>query len=202
MTRWAGVPAGQRRDGRREMLVRAGYRLFGDEGEAALTVRAVCREAELHTRYFYESFADTTELLGAIYDEQAAALGATLAEAVETASPDAAARTRAGVRSVLQLISDDPRRGRVLFADAPSLGARRRAAEQSLLDGLVARSGNPRLPTLVAATLFTGAMTELARQWADGRLGSDLDAVVDTAVELALALQTRAARRLREGASR
>ncbi|TQS42944.1 TetR/AcrR family transcriptional regulator [Cryptosporangium phraense] len=190
MTRWAGVPADQRKDGRREMLVGAGYRLFGDEGESALTVRAVCREAHLHTRYFYESFADTAQLLGAVYDEQAVALGDVLARAVETA--EVSARTRAGVRGVLRFISDDPRRGRVLFADAPSLAARRRAAEQSLLDGLIAMSGRPRLGVLVAATMFTGAMTQLAQQWADGRLGTDLDAVVDTAVDLALALQTRA----------
>jgi AcrR family transcriptional regulator len=175
------------------MLVRAGYRLFGDEGEAGLTVRAVCREAELHTRYFYENFADSAELLVAIYDQQASALEDVLTGALATAEPRPEARTRAGISSVLQFISDDPRRGRVLFAEAHGnerLAARRRAAETGLLDSLVAMSGLqiPQFPVLIAATMFTGAMTELARQWADGRLGRDLDAVVDSAVELSLAL--------------
>src|SRR5690606_11412980 len=127
-TRWAGVPVSRRKDERREMLVRAAFRLFGEQGEAALTVRAVCREAELHTRYFYENFADTGELLAAVYDQQAAALADVLARALEAAGPGPEARTRAGIRDVLRFISDDPRRGRVLFA-------LRRAASTSLPRG-------------------------------------------------------------------
>ncbi|WP_262402649.1 TetR/AcrR family transcriptional regulator [Actinomadura sp. CNU-125] len=106
-TRWAGVPASRRRDERREMLVRAAFGLFGAGGEAVLTVRAVCREAELHTRYFYENFTDTGELLAAVYDRQAEALGEVLASALEEAGQDPEARTRAGVRDVLRFISDD-----------------------------------------------------------------------------------------------
>lgn len=192
-TRWAGVPAARRRDERRDMLVRAAYRLFTTGGEAALAVRAVCREAELHTRYFYENFADTAELLAAVYDQQATALGDVLARAVEDAGPRPDARTRAGIRAVLRFISDDPGRGRVLFAEARGneiLAARRRAAQTALLEGVLAmtRDQDPPLPVVIAATMFTGAMTELAQQWADGRLGTDLDAVVDGAVTLSLAL--------------
>jgi len=43
-TRWAGVPLSDRRAERRALLVDAAYRLFGDEGESAVSVRAVCRE--------------------------------------------------------------------------------------------------------------------------------------------------------------
>lgn len=198
-TRWAGVPASRRRDERRDMLVRAAFALFGAEGEAALSVRAVCREAALHTRYFYENFADTGELLAAVYDRQAEALGDVLARALEEAGPDAEARTRAGVRDVLRFISDDPRRGRVLFAEVPgndALAARRRAAETALLDGLVAMGPREDPTVVIAATMVTGAMIELARQWADGRLGDDLDAVVDAAVDLATALHAKAVERL------
>ncbi|MFA1541084.1 TetR/AcrR family transcriptional regulator [Actinomadura monticuli] len=198
-TRWAGVPASRRRDERRGMLVQAAYRLFGEEGEAGLTVRAVCREAELHTRYFYENFADTDELLAAVYDREATALAEVLDAAVNEVGPSPDVRTRAGIRSVLRFISADPRRGRVLFAEARGnevLAERRRAAQTALLDGVLVMSNieNPRLPALIAATMFTGAMTELAQQWADGRLGTDLDAVVDSAVELSLSLYTTAAR--------
>ncbi|MWA01677.1 TetR family transcriptional regulator [Actinomadura sp. LD22] len=192
-TRWAGIPAARRRDERRDMLVRAAYRLFAAGGEAALAVRAVCREAELHTRYFYENFADTAELLAAVYDQQATALADVLARAVDGAGPRPDARTRAGIRAVLRFISDDPGRGRVLFAEARGneiLAARRRAAQTALLEGVLAtaRDQDPPLPVVIAATMFTGAMTELAQQWADGRLGTDLDAVVDSAVHLSLSL--------------
>ncbi|TDC60269.1 TetR/AcrR family transcriptional regulator [Actinomadura sp. GC306] len=198
-SRWAGVPVARRKDERREMLVRAAFALFGEQGEAGLTVRAVCREAELHTRYFYENFSGTDELLAAVYDEQAAALGDVLARALEEAGPDPEARTRSGVRNVLRFISEDPRRGRVLFAEARGnevLAVRRRAAQTGLLDGLIAMGPGPELPVVIAATMFTGAMTELAQQWADGRLGHDLDAVVDQAVELSLALHATTVRQL------
>ncbi len=44
-TRWAGVPLIDRRTERRALLVDAAFRLFGDEGEAAVSVRSVCRES-------------------------------------------------------------------------------------------------------------------------------------------------------------
>ena len=66
-TRWAGVPLTDRR-AERALLVDAGYRLFGEEGEAGVSVRSVCRECGLNTRYFYESFDDVDDLLGAVYD--------------------------------------------------------------------------------------------------------------------------------------
>jgi len=180
------------------MLLDAAFRLFGEEGEPALAVRAVCREAGLHTRYFYENFADTGELLAALYDQQATALGEVMAGAIEEGGSSPSARTRAGIRGVLQYISDDPRRGRVLFAEARGnavLAERRRAAQTGLLEGLIAMS-SPELPAVIAATMFTGAMAELAQQWSDGRLGNDLDAVTDIAVELSLALHDTAARRI------
>ena len=72
MTRWAGVALTDRRAERRALLIDAAYALFGTGGEAALTVRSVCRESALNTRYFYESFADIGELLGAVFDKVAA----------------------------------------------------------------------------------------------------------------------------------
>jgi AcrR family transcriptional regulator len=205
-TRWAGVPVARRKGERRDMLLQAAFALFGAEGEAALTVRAVCRRAELHTRYFYENFAGTGELLAAVYDREATALGAALGAALDEAGPDPEARTRAGIRGVLRYISDDPRRGRVLFAEAQGnevLAVRRRAARTALLEGLLTETSRPgpagegpARPVVIAATMFVGAMTELAQQWADGRLGDDLDAVVDDAVALSLALHAATADRL------
>ncbi|MEU5879656.1 TetR/AcrR family transcriptional regulator [Spirillospora sp. NPDC047279] len=198
-TRWAGVPVARRKDERRDMLIEAAFALFGADGESALSVRAVCREAGLHTRYFYENFADTSELLADLYDRQAAELGEALFQALDEAGPDPERRTRAGIRSVLRHISDDPRRGSVLFAEVAGnevLAARRKAAETAMLEGIIAMASlkEPPLPLVVAATMFTGAMNELARQWCDGRLGTDLDAVVDAAVAYSLSLLATANR--------
>lgn len=193
-TKWAGVPLADRRAERRGLLVDAAFTLFGDGGEAAVSVRSVCRECGLNTRYFYESFPDTDELLGAVYDDVSRQLGAAVAVAMETAADSPRARARAGMAAVLGFSSADPRRGRVLFTDAranPVLAKRRLVTQDLLLDAVVAEDGrlHPDAdPTaaLVGAAMFTGAMAELAQQWLAGNLGDDLDAVVDHALDRVL----------------
>ncbi len=193
-TRWAGVPLTDRRAERRALLIDAAFALFGEGGEAALSVRSLCRECGLNTRYFYESFADTDQLLGAVYDEVSAELAATVAQAMQHAGDSLAQRTRAGVAAVLGFSSADPRRGRVLFTDARAnrVLAERRAATQDLLreavltDGWRLNPGSDPVAAQVGAALFTGAMAELAQQWLAGHLGEDLDLVVDHAVRFVL----------------
>jgi AcrR family transcriptional regulator len=179
---------------RRGLLIAAAFTLFGDGGEAAVSVRSVSRACELNTRYFYESFADVDELIGAVYDD----VSAQLAEAVETAmaeaEPSVGARIRAGMTAVLTFTSADPRRGRLLVADArtnPVLAARRSATQARLLESSVAeddriRPGSDSVLARVGAAMYTGAMAELAQQWVAGTLGSDVDLVVDRAVTLVL----------------
>lgn len=171
------------------MLVDAAFQLFGEAGETAVTVRSVCSTASLNTRYFYESFTDINELLGAVYDVVVAELIA-LADAMSDL-PDDRSRLRAGIRSVLDFSSDDPRRGRVLFTEArtnPVLATRRAATQEllrrSVVDDEQGVSPVARTANLVSAAMYSGAMAELAQQWLLGSLGGDLDAVVDAAVRV------------------
>ncbi|KUH68055.1 TetR family transcriptional regulator [Mycolicibacterium novocastrense] len=189
-TRWAGVPLTDRRAERRAQLIDAAFRLFGDGGETALSVRSVCRECGLNTRYFYESFADTDDLLGAVYDEVSAQLTDAIEAAMSQAGESLRARTRAGIAAVLGFSSEDPRRGRVLFTDArsnPVLAARRAATQDLLREGVLTEGwrlepDSDPIAAQVGAAMYTGAMAELAQQWLTGRLGTDLDAVVEHAV--------------------
>ncbi|MDA2895161.1 TetR/AcrR family transcriptional regulator [Mycolicibacterium sp. BiH015] len=193
-TRWAGVPLTDRRAERRALLIDAAYRLFGDGGEAALSVRSVSRECGLNTRYFYESFADTDQLLGAVYDRVSVELGEAVEHAMARAEDSLRARTRAGMAAVLHFSSVDPRRGRVLFTEArsnPVLIARRAATadllrEAVLTEGWRLQPGSDPVAALVGAAMYTGAMAELAQQWLAGSLGDDLEAVVDYALRLVL----------------
>lgn len=193
-TRWAGVPLTDRRAERRTQLIDAAFGLFGAGGEAALSVRSVCRECGLNTRYFYESFADTDDLLGAVYDQVSAALATELEAVMADAGDSVRSRTRAGIAAVLGFSSADPRRGRVLFTDAranPVLAVRRAATQDLLREAVLSEGGrlhpgsNP-VAAQVGAAMYTGAMAELAQQWLAGHLGDDLDAVVDHALRLVL----------------
>ena len=193
-TRWAGVPLTDRRTERRALLVDAGFQLFGDEGEAAVSVRSICRECGMNTRYFYESFADVDDLLGAVYDRVSAQLADVVETAISEAEDSVRARTRAGIAAVLGFSSADPRRGRVLFTEAranPVLAARRAAAQELLREGVLSEGGrlvpgSDPVANAVGAAIFTGAMAELAQQWLTGSLGDDLDVVVDHALALVL----------------
>lgn len=171
------------------MLARAAFELFGESGESAVTVRSVCRAAELNNRYFYESFVDTDELLGAAYDFVVADLIETLTAAMSDL-PDDRARLRAGIGAVLNYSSNDPRRGKILFTESRTnrVLAERRSATQELLRRSVL-DGAPRVPStrtahLVSAAMYSGAMAELAREWLVGTLGDDLESVVQAAVQL------------------
>jgi AcrR family transcriptional regulator len=184
------VPLLDRRAERRVLLIDAAFDLFGEGGEAAVSVRSLCRACGLNTRYFYESFSDVNELLGAAYDRVALELGAAVEAVMLTADDTQRGRTRAGMVAVLSFSSADPRRGRLLFTDAPAnpVLAERRAATQGFFFQQVVEEDSRLHPqadpvsTRVGAALYTGAMTELAQQWLAGRLGDDVDLVVDLAL--------------------
>jgi len=111
---WAGTTLDDRKAARRARLLETGLDLLGTAGTAAVSVRAVCRNAKLTERYFYESFTDREELVLAVYEHVGALAHRALADAVqETANP--AALAEAAVTSFVELMVDDPRKGRILL---------------------------------------------------------------------------------------
>ena len=181
---YRGQAAEARSADRRARLIHAGADLVGTEGVAAMTMRAVCREAELSQRFFYESFTDTDDLLHEVYRstfEHARHVIYTAAD------PDAdlPARTRAGVGAAAQLVKDDPRICRILLVE-PIADLRLR---HFVRDAVGAMSGltapTDRADTAAAArvkmqyaTVF-GAIISLFIEWTEGNLGSDHDVFVD-----------------------
>ena len=198
-SRWSGLSPSDRRAERRKLLVLAGFELFGEGGEAAVSVRSVCRTAELNSRYFYESFRDTNELFAAVYDGIVAELGKILFAAPAEFPDDDRARLRAGIRAVLEFTSADPRRGKVLFAGVganPAFVSRRIAAKDQLRRLILTdrRRIDPQpepMANEVEAVMCVGAMTWMTRGWAAGELGTDLDLVVDAAVRMLMPAEIR-----------
>ena len=111
---WGGTTLADRRAGRRDKLLAAGLELLGSDEQGGVSVRAVCRRAQLTERYFYESFEDRDALVVGVYDEVAAETQRVLLEATEgLEDPETVAR--AAVEAMVGLILDDPRKGRVLL---------------------------------------------------------------------------------------
>jgi AcrR family transcriptional regulator len=183
--RWSGVPLEDRQARRRDDLVAAGVQLLGNAGGPAVTVRAVCRQANLTERYFYESFTDRDEFVRAVYDD--------VCQRAMTALMSAKT-AREAVEFFVALMVDDPVRGRVLLL-APEVEPvlTRSGAEwmPNFID-LLQRT----LPTIteitdpvtqhMAATSLLGALTALFTAYLDGRLAATREQFIDYCVDMLL----------------
>ena len=201
---WAGSTLDARRDARRVRLLAVGLELLGGpDGAAAVTVRSVCRHAKLTDRYFYESFADRDELLLAVYDEVAEQAQRVLVEAVTSTPPDTPdAVARAAVRAFLGLLTDDPRKGRVLLLapmSDPLLS--QHALRLQLAFGELIRiqlasvdgGGQPApVEQRLTASALIGALTQLFIRWLDGSLEVSPAELADYCVRLLLTSGPRA----------
>ncbi|WP_277680732.1 TetR/AcrR family transcriptional regulator [Saccharomonospora azurea] len=112
---WAGTTLADRRATRRRRLIEAGLELLSDPGGAAVSVRAVCRTAQLTERYFYENFADRDGFVVGVYDHVVNLAHQVLVDAVDLAGPEPRHRAEAAVSAFVTLVLDDPRKGRVLL---------------------------------------------------------------------------------------
>ncbi|MBO0866438.1 MAG: TetR/AcrR family transcriptional regulator, partial [Mycobacterium sp.] len=126
---YRGVEPADRLSARRGRLLAAGLDLLGADRVSELTVRGICRRAGLAARYFYESFANKDEFVGAVFDWVIADLAATTQAAVAAAAPEE--QTRAGMANIVRTIDGDPRVGRLLFSSQPANAVLVRKREES-----------------------------------------------------------------------
>ncbi|MDQ2622374.1 MAG: TetR/AcrR family transcriptional regulator [Actinomycetota bacterium] len=110
---WRGQSAEQRRAERRSRLIEAGIELFGSRGYAHTPVKAVCEEAGLTERYFYEAFDDREGLLSEIYDQLIRETAEQTLNAIESADDDLFIRLRVGLEVFFHSLTRDPRRARI-----------------------------------------------------------------------------------------
>ena len=67
---YGGESAEDRVQKRQEQFLDAGLQLFGTVGYKGTSVRALCREAKLTDRYFYESFESVEDVLIGVYERE------------------------------------------------------------------------------------------------------------------------------------
>ena len=130
---YRGIHPADRKAQRRAKLLEAGLDILGSgPGPDAVTVRGVCRQAGLAARYFYESFSDKDEFIGAVFDRVIAHLATTTQAAVASAPP--AEQNRAAMANIVRTIVVDPRVGRLVYGTglADALLVRKRAESEAL----------------------------------------------------------------------
>lgn len=173
---YAGEAPEQRIARRRAAFIAAGRTLFSSLGYRKTTVRALCAEAGLTDRYFYESFASVEDLLVAVYEELMDAMqGRILAAVQATAGGDIEALIEASLDAYFREV-EDAAAARVIWMEVLGVSPRvdavyiRRTRDFAdllqLLNRTLVPDWNP--PAAVAAVValgLTGAASEAARGW-------------------------------------
>ena len=183
---YAGVYAADRQARRRTRLLEAGLDLLGSNIDPAeLTVRGICQQSGLATRYFYESFADKDQFIGAVFDWVITRMAMTTQEAVSAAPAEL--QTRAGMTNIVAAIDADPRVGRLMFGTQMSNTAliRKRRESEALLVMLSGRHVETllRRPATERITAFAyfvvGGVTQTISAWLAGDVSLSSEELVD-----------------------
>jgi AcrR family transcriptional regulator len=202
---YGGESAADRLAGRRETLLAAGLEAFGAPGETAPTVRAVCAEAKLTARYFYESFDDLDALRIAVFERVVGEAAQAILTALANAPDDARGRAHTVIEAFVTNLTDDPRRARVAFTVAagnPDLEARRTATVR-MFSRLTAQEGgafygapqsdDPDPVVEMTASLLVGGLAHLMLSWLDGQHAVEREQLVDYCTEIFVVTGARAA---------
>ncbi|MCC6199291.1 MAG: TetR/AcrR family transcriptional regulator, partial [Moraxellaceae bacterium] len=122
--RYRGASAQERQQERHERLLDAGLHVFGQSGYHGATVRGICQQAGLTERYFYESFANSEELLCAVYALVLASQRERMTAAITQAAPQHDAMIRAGLSAFFAYIRECPAAARVQFVEVLGVSPR------------------------------------------------------------------------------
>src|SRR5215510_6918722 len=189
---YAGHSAEERRLARRERLIEAAIRVYGQTGYRHATVKAVCEAAELTERYFYESFASSEALLTAAFDSVSRRLIDCLDRIRAEHTGTADERCHAVLRAYFQALRDDPVGARLFVLEIARVGPAVDEVGATLLrefGELLARtlapnaSANLKRGELLRAGVV-GAVLEIARVWIRTGYAMSVSAVATDALKI------------------
>ncbi len=186
---YRGSDGAARAEARRVALIAAGRRLFGGEGYASVSVRAVCVEAGLTERYFYESFANKEALLGAVYLDAVGALNARLTPAMVSEGP-IEVRARAGLQAYFGYMKDNPEAARILLFEVLGVSAEIDGLYREVISQFAAqiRKQMELKDAVLMSGGLVGAAVQIATQWVLGGFAQPQRAVVDSCARIFLAV--------------
>ncbi|MEJ9080921.1 TetR/AcrR family transcriptional regulator [Gordonia malaquae] len=118
---YAGVTADDRRNERRTRLLAVGRTAWGRAGIGDISIRGVCRDAELAARYFYENFDNRDAYLVAIADGVREQMVATMVQSSSETGGSIGRRLHAALTAFLRAVADDPEAFRIMTTDVSSV---------------------------------------------------------------------------------
>jgi AcrR family transcriptional regulator len=189
---YGGRSAEDRRLARRERLIEAAVRVYGEVAYRNATVKAVCEAAELTERYFYESFASSEALLITAFDTVSHRLIDCLDRIRAEHTGAADERCHAVLRAYFRALKDDPVGARLFVLEIARVGPAVDEAGAALrreFGELLSRTLTPnasaglRKGELVRAGAV-GAVLEIAKVWIRSGYAKNVDAVATDALKI------------------
>ncbi|WP_024795493.1 TetR/AcrR family transcriptional regulator [Tomitella biformata] len=188
---YRGVSAQDRQSARRRQLLDAALEIVGTRGAERATMTAICVQAGLTERYFYESFSARDGLLLALVDEIAEQVRAAVLAALRETEGDAEARARAAFSAFAALLTEDPRKGRAAIIESSTLPALRQRRHELFGDfaalvvtqaqALFGPAALPAPQDEIGALLLVGGLGELLTAWLQDETSAEVEDIVDTA---------------------
>lgn len=200
---YRGRNAEQRSEERRQRLIEAASMLYGSAGYHATSVKAVCQQAGLTERYFYESFANSEELLRACAEQALAAVRAAVSAAVGKPRSRVEALRVAG-RVYCRELQAKPAMARLTLIEIEGVSAAMESymraqwhdtaalIEQLLRVEAPDPATRTRQPTLVAIGMM-GALYQLAKEWVRDGYRMPVEDIVDALVAIGQGIKLPAA---------
>lgn len=173
---YRGLNAGERVQERRARLIEAGIALYGSAGYHATSVKAICLQAGLTERYFYESFSNSDALLCACCEQAMDAQRKSARKAYEAVSHDPEAAIQAMADSYCRLLAANPDAARLSLFEMEGVNPEvdrflhaqlaKSAAmiEEVGFSDLNTMSESGLKPSLLAIGVL-GALYQLAKEW-------------------------------------
>jgi AcrR family transcriptional regulator len=188
---YAGKSQGERRSERYEKLIDAGIEMIGVHGYQATSVKAVCTQAELTERYFYESFKNREALLVAIYQHLSEFMKTQMLAALYAAPREPAGIFRALADTYFRTLKADPRVARILFIEAVHLSGTKlmKKIGRDFVEQIRAAAHfyrpdtdlTPERQVLVGSGMF-GAFVYIALRWIEDDFRQPVEDVVESTV--------------------
>ena len=187
---YRGSSAAERRAQRREQLILAAIRVYGERGYRNATVKAVCEAAGLTERYFYESFANSEALLVASYRAVTGVLLRTLEEVGSATPGNSVERVRAILGRYFHALQGDPQSARLFLIEIAGVSAeldRVFAASLESFGDLLQRTLGSGAEALLR-TAVVGGIIHLALDWVARGYTEPVELVTEAALRLCLLL--------------
>ena len=190
---YRGIPQDERRAQRRAQLISAGVAVYGERGYRQATVKAVCEAAGLTERYFYESFANSEELLIACFNAVTDAVMEEIMAAARAAEPTREARSRAMLHAYFAALQREPRSARVFLVEIRGVSRAVDKAFDAALRAIGEEVGRViESPEAVADPLLqagiVGGVIHIALRWIEDGYTPDIERVTDSGLRLGMTL--------------